>query len=372
LIGSLLKLTLLCLLLAIMALLQTKAQPTPPSGGLNTAAAPNLIELDALPGWQQENFEGLGDAMALQCRRPQLLPASVVKLCGQLPTNASPQQWRQWLSTHFVARRQVNSAPIGEMAGQPEQTGLITGYYEPILTGSLLRESPTQVPALRLPSSLIPNTAPWSRAAIELRTFAQEEVLVWLDDPIEAFFMQVQGSGVVNSRLPDGAKRPMRLGFAGHNGFDYVAIGRSMLQAGELTHEQVSAPGIKQALRQNPAAAAAIMQRNPRYVFFRELQADTQLGFSAGPIGSLGVPLSGQRSVAVDPAFVPLGSLLWVDSVLPSEPTKPWQQLLLAQDTGGAIKGAIRVDVFWGRGDHAEHQAGLARYPGRVWVLVPR
>jgi membrane-bound lytic murein transglycosylase A len=141
-----------------------------------------------------------------------------------------------------------------------------------------------------------------------------------------------------------------------------------MVQAGLLTREQATAPGIKAWLRANPTQAQGVMDQNPRYIFFREAPVGTSL---LGPTGALGVPLTALRSVAIDPNHVALGSLLWLDAKTPST-SQPLQRLMLAQDVGSAIVGAVRIDVFWGSDERAQIEAGLARQPGRVWRLIPR
>ena len=184
--------------------------------------------------------------------------------------------------------------------------------------------------------------------------------IVWVADPIAAFFLQIQGSGRV--RLPDG--EVLRLGYAATNGRPYTAIGRVLVAEGALEREEVSLQSIRAWLRANPAEQRRVMDRNRSYVFFREVPGE-------GPVGTQGVPLTPGRSLAVDPRYLPLGAPLWIDTVDPLDTSRPLRRLTVAQDTGGAIRGAVRGDLFWGAGLDAEERAGRMRSPGRYYVLLP-
>lgn len=338
-------------------------------------SAPDLtpVSLDKLPGWASDDLSGFGPALQAQCRLPRP-PAPTALLCHQPAVLSDPGRLRAWLQTHFVAQPlvQPTAQPVLHPASQasPAWTleGMITGYHEPLLTGSRLQDAGHQVPVYGPPSALQAGDSQWTRAAIRRDSSRLGTPLLWLDDPVEAFFMQVQGSGQVRVRETHGTMRTIRLAYAQHNGHTYVAIGRAMVQAGILTREEATAPGIKAWLRANPAQAHAVMDQNPRYIFFRE----TPIGANPlGPAGALGVPLTALRSVAIDPNHVALGSLLWLDAKTPST-LQPLQRLMLAQDVGSAIVGAVRIDVFWGSDERAQIEAGLARQPGRVWRLMPR
>jgi len=185
--------------------------------------------------------------------------------------------------------------------------------------------------------------------------------IVWVDDPVDAFFLQIQGSGRVT--LEDG--RVMRLGYAGQNGHPYVAIGRELIARGALTRETVSMQSIRAWLAANPAEAAALMNANPSYVFFRELPGD-------GPVGAQGAALTPLRSLAVDRRFVPLGTPVWLDAEHPDPGTARLRRLVVAQDVGGAIRGPVRGDLFWGHGDAAADLAGRMKSPGRYYLLLPK
>lgn len=266
--------------------------------------------------------------------------------------------------------------------------GLFTGYYEPTLRGSRVEGGEFTVPLYVRPPELVsvdlgrfrPDLKGkriagrvedgalvpfFDRAAIDEGALAGRDLeLVWVDDPVDAFFLEIQGSGRI--QLPDGTE--MRVGYAGQNGFPYSAIGRALIERGALTREQVSMDAIREWLSTNPDEAREVMRTNASYVFFREIPGE-------GPIGSLGVALTPERSLAVDPLFVPLGVPVWIDTTVPAGAPggpRPLQRLLVAQDTGGAITGPVRGDVFWGHGEDAATTAGSMRQPGRLWILLPK
>ncbi len=279
---------------------------------------------------------------------------------------------------------EANFRPFA-LANNAEQAGLFTGYYEPELRGSLVRTPRYSIPLHGRPDDLV---------TVDLGAFREElrgqriagrvesgalrpyeprarivegalgprgKPVVWVDDPTEAFFLEVQGSGRVV--LDDG--RILRVGFAAQNGHPYVPIGRTLIERGALTRETVSMQSIKAWLAANPAEAAAIRNSNPSYVFFRLLEGD-------GPLGSEGVALTPGRSLAVDRNFLPMGVPVFLDADDPLDPAARVQRLLMAQDTGGAIRGPVRGDVFWGAGSDAEARAGRMRSTGRAWLLLPR
>jgi len=290
--------------------------------------------------------------------------------------NAAPASARRFFEDWFTAYRVSD-------AGNPN--GLFTGYYEPLLNGSLQRTARYSVPLYRKPGDLVSvnlgdfsqdlkgkqitgrlsgnRLVPYAeRAAIERGALQGKNLeLLWVDDPVDAFFLQIQGSGQV--RLPDG--RIVRVGYAGKNGQPYFAIGRDLVARGILTRENVSLQTIRAWLEANPGEAQALMNKNRSYVFFRSVQG-------AGPIGAQGVPLTPDHSMAVDRRFIPLGAPLWLDTTDPLMPGVPLRRLVIAQDTGGAIKGVVRGDLFWGAGDRAREGAGKMKQPGRYYILLPR
>ena len=267
--------------------------------------------------------------------------------------------------------------------------GRITGYYEPLLAGSRQRSARFAVPLHRRPDdllivdlgSLYPELAgkrvrgrlvdsPGGKRVVpypsraELAAGLASHELLWVDDAIEAFFLQIQGSGRV--QFADGSQ--VRVGYADTNGHAYRSIGRVLIDRGELTFEQASMQGIQAWARANPARLQALLDENPSYIFFRELPLGDP---AAGPLGALNVPLTPGYSLAADPQFVPLGAPVLIDTVHPSNAT-PLRRLALAQDTGGAIRGPIRFDFFWGFGREAGEHAGRQRHDVTAWVLLPK
>ncbi len=280
------------------------------------------------------------------------------------------------------------------MAADGSDTGRITGYYEPLLAGSRVRSARFSVPLYAVPddlltidlASLYPELAGkrlrgrvdgrrvvpyWPRADIETgRAPVADKVLVYVEDPVEAFFLQIQGSGRI--RLPDGSV--MRVGYADQNGHPYRSIGTVLIERGELTLAQASMQGIRAWGKKNPDKLPALLDENPSYVFFRDVPPPAPGTLEAqidGPYGSLGVPLLRERALAVDTRSIPLGAPVCLATTYPLS-TRPLQRLMLAQDTGGAIRGAIRGDFFWGFGDDAGREAGRMRQDGRMWILWPK
>jgi membrane-bound lytic murein transglycosylase A len=301
---------------------------------------------------------------------------------------------RALLARYFDAWR-VLAVTLEDGGAQPrllgaEPRGRVTGYYEPLLRGSRTRVAPYLVPLYRPPadlltvelSSLVPELAGkrlrgrlqqtergtrvvpyWSRAELTEERLRGAELL-WVDDAVEAFFLQVQGSGRI--RLADGST--VRVGYADSNGHPYRSIGRVLVERGEMAVEQASMQAIAAWARENPRRAADLLNQNPSYVFFRELPLGDP---AAGPVGALGVPLTPGYSVAVDPRFIPLGAPLVLGTVHPVG-GEPLQRLMLAQDTGGAIRGPLRFDFFWGFGAEAAAPAGRQRHDAQAWLLAPR
>lgn len=260
--------------------------------------------------------------------------------------------------------------------------GLFTGYYEPELKGSRTRGAAFETPLMRRPPDLVAVDlgdfrADWrgeriagrvvdgrlkpyeTRAQIDAGALDRLNLgFLWVEDPVAAFFLQVQGSGRVD--LPDGSQ--VRVGFDGQNGWPYVAIGRVMIERGLIDRESATMPGIRAWLAAHATETKDILEANPSYVFFRELAGE-------GPIGSEGVALTAGRSLAVDTKFLPLGAPFWLDAAADDGPI---ERLLIAQDTGGAIRGPVRGDVFWGHGPDAERRAGTMRAHGGYFLLLPK
>jgi membrane-bound lytic murein transglycosylase A len=242
--------------------------------------------------------------------------------------------------------------------GTPE--GLFTGYYEIDLNGSRQPHGRFQTPLYRKPPDL--GVQPPTRAEIEDGALAGRGLeLFWVDDPIDAFFLEIQGSGRI--RLSGGGT--VRIGYDGQNGRPYVPVGRLLIERGAIPRDKLTMPAIRSWMKQNPEAGAALRRENPSFVFFREIKGD-------GPIGAEGVVLSAERSMAVDRTFVALGIPVWLEANERFAAVDGVRRLMIAQDTGGAIKGPVRGDVFWGTGAAAGVRAGIMNASGRYHLLVPR
>lgn len=243
--------------------------------------------------------------------------------------------------------------------GKPE--GLFTGYFEIELNGSRQRHGRYQTPIYRKPPDLGSKPQP-SRAEIEDGALAGRGLeLLWVDDPIDAFFLQIQGSGRVRFR----GGRSVRIGYDGQNGKPYLAVGRLLIERGLIQRDQLTMTKIRAWMREFPAAGAALRRENPSYVFFRELQGD-------GPIGSEGAVLTPQRTLAIDHSFIALGVPIWLEADERFAQAEALRRLVVAQDTGGAIKGPVRGDLFWGTGDAAGSRAGVMNATGRYYLLLPQ
>jgi len=266
--------------------------------------------------------------------------------------------------------------------------GLITGYYEPLLKGDRVQTESARFPLYAVPDDLVTvdlasvypelknlrlrgrlagnKLVPYStRKDIESPTSGngfKGTPIAWVEDPVDLFFLQIQGSGRIE--LPDGTH--LRVGYADQNGHPYKSIGKLLVERGELKLEQASMQGIKDWGLKHPDKLPDLLASNPSFVFFRELPN----GLS-GPLGALGVPLTGGRSIAIDPRFIPLGAPVFLATTQPNSPL-PLNRLVMAQDTGGAIRGGVRADFFWGFGDAAGELAGRMKQRGRMWVLLPK
>ena len=238
---------------------------------------------------------------------------------------------------------------------------LFTGYYEPVLDGSLTRTSRYRYPIYARPPELRDGMVYHSRSQIEAGAISDRGLeIAWLDDPVEVFFLHIQGSGRI--RLPDG--RMLRVGYGGKNGHAYRSVGKEMVRRGTHTADQVSAQAIRSWVRSNPGPGHAMLDTNPSYVFFRRLP---DLAAHKGPIGAMGRSITGMRSIAIDPRFNPLGAPVWIEK----DGRNPLRQVMIAQDTGGAIKGAQRADIFFGTGADAGDAAGTVKDGGRMLLLLP-
>ncbi|MGC3962706.1 MAG: murein transglycosylase A [Rhodocyclaceae bacterium] len=348
--------------------------PTPPPAPAFSAAA-----WDQVPGWQQDDLAQTWPVFLASCRAlrlPEMVSAwaPVCDAARQLPANPSTREVRAF----FQSRTQpwvVHNAD-----GTTE--GLLTGYYEPLIRGSRSKTARYSVPVYGVPDDLITvdlssiypelknmrlrgrvegrKLVPYgTRGDIEKRVNAKS-ILMWTDEPIDFFFLQVQGSGQV--QLADGNR--VRLAYADQNGYPYQSIGRWLVQKGELKLEEASMQGIKGWATANPSRLNELLDANPSYVFFREEAAT-----GSGPRGSQNVPLTAGRSIAVNVTTVPLGTPVFLTAPMPDGAAL--QRLVLAQDTGGAIRGRVRGDYFVGFGPQAGATAGRMKQRVQMWVLWP-
>jgi len=357
--------------------------PTPPPA----VKAPlfEAVGFDALPGWSTDNLAAAWSAFRASCHALRF-QAPWRAACGEAaklaPGTTTPTvaAVRAYFESQFVPYRL--STPEGNTQG------LATGYYEPLLRGSRTRRAPYLHALYAPPDDLLVidlisvnpdlknmrlrgrlegrRVVPyWSRAEIErgLASVSGKE-LVWVDNPIEAFFLEVQGSG----RIALDSGETLRLNYADQNGHPYQSIGRWLLDRGELKPGEATMQGIKAWALANPKRVEELLAQNPSYVFFRELQVSDP---SIGPPGAQGVPLTPERSIAVDPRYTPLGAPVFVATTYPNSDAR-LERLVIAQDTGGAIRGQVRADYFWGFGAEAGALAGRMRQPLRMWVLLPK
>lgn len=358
----------------------------PPSAHLTLAPA----QFEALPGWQSDDMARALAAFVRSCAALAALdpaaplgPGGIAGTAGDWrgPCNEARQVAQQPASG--AARRFFERAFLPWRLGDNGSgQGLFTGYFEPELKGARAPGGAFRTPLLRRPPDLVTvdlglfrpdwrgertagrvvdqRLVPYAtRAEIERGALDRDHLaFLWVDNPVDAFVLSIQGSGRV--RLADGSY--INIGYDGQNGRPYVPIGRLLVERGALKPEEVSLAAIRAWLAAHPAEAASLMDENPAYVFFREVEGET-------PIGTEGVALTAGRSLAVDPSFLPLGVPLWLDIAQNGEVTR---RLVIAQDTGGAIRGPVRGDLFFGFGPEAEAKAGRMRALGAYYMLLPR
>ena len=368
---------LLILLSAGCAQLPEKPCPVcPPAKPAPERAQYTQTTFAALPGWQTLSLEPSLRAFMAGCPRAG---GPLINACATASTIAPGDEAgaRAFFESAFV--------PYALASSDSGDGGVVTGYYEPILRGSRTPSATNRFPIYGVPDDLIvvdlgavvPETRNarlrgrldgrrlvpyYSRADIESHPeLLRAPVIAWAADPVELFFLQVQGSGQLE--LENGDR--LRLAYADQNGHPYRSVGRYLVERGELTLDQASMQGIKTWAAANPEKLLDLLNVNPSYVFFRET-ADPR-----GPIGALGVPLVPQYSVAVDRRFIPLGAPLLLATTYPLS-DDPLVRLVAAHDTGGAIRGVVRADFFWGTGAEAGAMAGRMRQPGKMWLLWPR
>ena len=238
---------------------------------------------------------------------------------------------------------------------------LFTGYYEPELIVSRVKTAKYQFPIYRAPNDL-PKSGKWftRQQIVEDKILSNRGLeIAWASDPVDVFFLQIQGSGRL--RFTDGSS--LRIGYGGSNGHKYRSVGKEMVRRGIYDEHQVSATVIKNWVSRNPNDGRALLNHNPSFVFFRELD----VSLHKGPLGAMNRSLTPMRSVAIDPKYIPLGAAVWLDKAGQS----PMRRLMIAQDTGSVIKGAQRADIFIGSGDNAGREAAKIKDKGSIYVLLP-
>ena len=348
--------------------------PKPPSGP--ESALYQEVGFDTLPGWRQASLAESLRVFLVGCGRPQRPFLVACELAALVPAGDEAAA-RQFFESQFTAYA-LRSSTAGD-------TGLLTGYYEPVLDGSRTQDAEHRFPVHGVPDDLIvvdlasvnPDVRNmrlrgrlegrrlvpyWSRAEIEARNNAlPAPIIAWTNDPVELFFLQIQGSGQI--RLPDGER--MRVGYADQNGHPFRSLGRYLVERGEMTLDQASMQNIKAWAAANPHKLREALNVNPSYVFFREVKG------LEGPIGAANVPLTAGYSLAIDRRFVPLGAPVYLATNYPLSEER-LERLMAAQDTGGAIRGVVRGDFYWGSGPEAGAQAGRMRNQVKMWLFWPR
>jgi membrane-bound lytic murein transglycosylase A len=309
--------------------------------------AAEMLDFADLSGWREDDHAA---ALAVFVRSCAALDGPDWAPICAFARDARPESARAFFELFF--RPVVVGAP----------PALFTGYYEPELAGSPVRTPRFAWPIYRRPPDL-PESDPWyTREDIDQhgRLRGRGLELAWLDDPVEVYFLQIQGSGRI--RMPDG--EVIRVGYAGKNNQPYRSIGQELIRRGTFAPHQVSADVIQNWVRANPAAGRALLNHNPSFVFFRRIP---DLAPDQGPIGAMGRSVTDLRTLAVDPAFTELGTPVWIET----DGAAPMRRLMVAQDTGGAIKGAQRADIYFGTGRAAGLAAGRVKDSGRMVQLVP-
>ena len=357
---------------------------TPPGAAAAAAAAPGRDDLAGatidrqrarwvavrwsdLPGWDADRVGDFWTAFLRSCERPA--PAWLDTCANARRSVAATDSGgdgavRDWL------QRQLRPYRIESVEHDP--VGLATGYFEPLVEASRVSRPGFRVALYGPPADLGSRSPYWTRQQIETVPAAQKGLhgheIAWVRDRLDALVLQVQGSGRLSfAGQRGGATALVRVAYAAHNDQPYRSVGRWLIEQGELRDDEASWPAIRAWARRNPERVDEMLRSNPRFVFFRE---EPLTDPALGPRGAQGVPLSPGRSIAVDPKSVPYGTPVWLDTTEPLA-TRPLRRLVVAQDTGSAIVGAVRADYFWGWGDNAEAAAGRMKQPLRMWALWP-
>ncbi len=386
------QINLIALVVALIAGCATTAPPAPPTTSVSSGSCncPPIEIVPAkpaekplqqanwteLPGWGSDDLAPAFDAFVASCKVLER-QATWATTCASAKT-ADRNKLRDWFEAQLQPWQLVNA--------DGTRDGLVTGYYEPVIKGSRKQSKEFAYPAFAVPNDLITvdlseilpelknmrlrgrlegkrlvpyfSRAEWSRQESKRR----DDVLLWASDAVELFFLQIQGSGQVDL----GNDQRIRISYADQNGHPYKAIGRWLADQGEMKIEQTSMQGIKAWAAANPKRLQEMLNANPSMVFFREVPLT-----GVGPPGALTVALTPERTIAVDTRATPLGSPVWLSTTRPNSEV-PLQRLMLAQDTGGAIRGPVRADFYWGSGPSAGEMAGKMKQKGQMWALLPR
>ncbi len=345
------------------------AQPSPAAAAdgpplLRPRARWVPVDWPALPGWADDRTSAVWPALRAGCARPAPGWAAVCARAAAFnPTDDG--------AVRAFLQRELQPYRVESTDGDAQ--GLATGYFEPLVAASRRPRPGFTVPVHRPPADLAQRRPWYSRQQIDTVPTAAAALrgleIAWVPSPLDVLILQIQGSGRLQFTQADGSHRTVRLAFAGHNDQPYKSVGRWLIDQGELRPDGANWPAIRAwGERAGPTRLQQMLWANPRVVFFRD---EPMLDDSEGPRGAQGVPLTAGRSVAVDPQAVPYGTPLWIDTTEPLSAT-PLRRLVMAQDTGSAITGAVRIDYFWGPGDMAEQQAGRMKQPLRVWAFWPR
>lgn len=316
-----------------------------------------------LPGWSQDRTAEFWPVFVKSCQRPTPAWRAACELTTRTPPKDEALM-RQWLQQHLQ--------PYRIEAANSNRSGLITGYFEPVIDASRQPQGAMRTPLHAPPVDLASRRPYWTRQQMETLPAAQASLrgkeIAYVADPLDVLLLQIQGSGRLRVLEANGQVKLVRLAFAAHNNQPYQSVGRWLLDQGELQPSQASWPGIKAWAQRNPGRVKEMLWVNPRVVFFKE---ERLLDAQQGPRGAQGVALTPGRSIAIDRSVMPYGTPVWLDTTEPLSST-PLQRLVVAQDTGSAIVGAVRADYFWGWGDEALAQAGRMKQALRYWVLWPK
>jgi membrane-bound lytic murein transglycosylase A len=348
-------------------------QPAPVIDKPTTAATPVVMQRtrsrwvradwSELPGWEADALTEWWPALQRGCEKP---PLEWARICADArsATPASDGSTRAWL------RQRLQPWRVESIEGAAD--GLITGYFEPLVEARRVATSTYRFPLHAVPPDLATRKPYWTRQQIATLPAAQNALrtaaIAYVADPLDALILQIQGSGRLALTEANGRRLLVRVAYAGHNDHPYKSVGKWLIDQGALRAEQASWPAIKAWARANPGRLNQMLWSNPRVVFFREEPLPDP---NLGPKGAQNVALTPGRSIAVDAQSVPYGTPVWLDTTEPLTNT-PLRRLVMAQDTGSAIVGAVRADYFWGWGDTAEQQAGKMKQPLKMWVLWPK